>query len=56
MSNNYSRPLVNRLGSTDLQELQQARADKYNLVSNLKIATDESTPQQIAHKIIQQLF
>lgn len=50
-----NRPLGNNLGITDIRQLQQDRQPFYDRCADFSIMTDQQTPIEITHQIIEWL-
>lgn len=50
-----ARPLVKKLGQDGLVELKRVRDDRYHMVSDIRIATDELSPKQVVDQIMREL-
>ncbi len=55
LRNDSGRPLAKKLGLAGLIDLKHQRDNRYNRVSDIRIATDHLTPEQVVEKIMQEL-
>ncbi|MFD1126530.1 shikimate kinase [Lentilactobacillus raoultii] len=55
LKNDHDRPLAKKLGLEGLVELKRQRDDRYRQVSDIRIATDHLTPEQVVNEIRQAL-